>query len=375
MPRHLAPKSLNPLLLPWYRGLDDPEESQRNTLEGLLDGYAKTGYGAAHGADSIDTLEEYTERFPRLGYRELETLLEPVKRGDHSSFLSEPPEAWVMTRGTTGASKILPATRTHLQQILGCGARALLNYVDRRSKAPLGKILNLSMPSRVATIEVEEGELHYGYSSGTYSRIFPSLGESILIPGQAEIDALETGMTREDWDRRFELIYRRALDKGVSAAIGVAPVILSFARYVKREHEKSPADLWDMDAVICTSVRKIQTRYAPLFRKHYGDVSTVEMYSATEGVFAQQLDDLPYVSPNYDAYLFEVETGGGTRMLHELRRGEWGRLVVSTCMFPRYDIGDMIEAMGKNYFRVFGRARFAHVLEHRLYRLLFGWFL
>jgi len=375
MPRPLEPESTNPLLIPWYRGLEDPEDTQVKTLSELLKGYAKTDYGTEHGADSIDGLDEYREQFPKLGYPELKTLLEPVKRGDHASFLPEPPETWVMTRGTTGTSKVLPATRTHLQQILSCGARALINYVDRRGSVPLGKMLNLSMPSRVATIQVEDGELQYGYSSGTYSRIFPSLGDSILIPGQAEIDSLETGMTGEDWDRRFELVYRRALDEDVSAAIGVAPVMLSFARYLKREHGKRPADLWDMDAVFCTSVRKIQTRYAPLFRKYYGDVSTVEMYSATEGVFAQQLDDLPYVSPNYDTYLLEVETGRGTRMLHELRRGEWGRLIVSTCMFPRYDIGDMIEAMGKNYFRVFGRARFAHVLEHRLYRLLFRWFL
>ncbi len=44
-------------------------------------------------------------------------------------------------------------------------------------------------------------------------------------------------------------------------------------------------------------------------------------------------------------------------------------------MLPRYDIGDLIEAMGKNYFRVFGRARLRTVAEHVLYRLLFGWFL
>ena len=355
--------------------MEDPEDTQVKTLDGLLKGYAQTHYGASHGANAIDSMDEYRECFPKMGYPELKEHLEPVKRGDHASFLPEPPETWVMTRGTTGTSKVLPATRTHLQQILGCGARALINYVDRRGNVPLGKMLNLSMPSRVATIKVQNGELNYGYSSGTYSRIFPSLGDSILVPGQAEIDSLETGMTLEDWDKRFELIYRRALDEDVSAAIGVAPVMLSFAKYLKREHGKRPADLWDMDAIICTSVRKIQTRYTPLLRKYYGDVSTVEMYSATEGVFAQQLDDLPYVSPNYDTYLFEVETGGGTRMLHELERGKWGRLIVSTCMFPRYDIGDMIEAMGKNYFRVFGRAKFAHILEHRLYRLLFGWFL
>jgi hypothetical protein len=95
------------------------------------------------------------------------------------------------------------------------------------------------------------------------------------------------------------------------------------------------------------------------------------MYSATEGVFAQQLDDLPYVSPNYDKYLLEVKTGKGMRMLHELKRGEWGSLVVSSCMFPRYDIGDLIEAAGNNYFRVFGRRNKSTLLEHRLHRLFF----
>ena len=128
----------------------------------------------------------------------------------------------------------------------------------------------------------------------------------------------------------------------------------------------------DFKVLVCTSVRKIQFKYGPVLRKVFGEVPIVEMYSATEGAFAQQLDDLPYVSPNYDTYYFEVETDKGTKMLHELERGEWGRLIISSCLFPRYDIGDMIEAMGKNYFRVFGRAKTLTILEHRLYRLLFG---
>jgi hypothetical protein len=101
----------------------------------------------------------------------------------------------------------------------------------------------------------------------------------------------------------------------------------------------------------------------------------VEMYTATEGVFAQQLDELPYVTPNYDAYFFEVDTGKAVKMLHELKRGEWGSLLVSSCMFPRYDIGDMIEAAGKNYYRVFGRRNTLTLLEHRLHRLFLGWLL
>jgi hypothetical protein len=96
------------------------------------------------------------------------------------------------------------------------------------------------------------------------------------------------------------------------------------------------------------------------------------MYTATEGVFGQQIDDLPYIVPNYDAYIFEVATGKGVKMLHELKRGEWGRLIVSSCMLPRYDIGDLIEAAGKNYFRVFGRNTTLTQLEHRLYRAFLG---
>lgn len=362
-------------LNPWYSSLEDPLMAQEQTLRVLLEGYAKTDYGIEHRADDIEDLEEYRENFPKLDYRGLVGLLEPVKRGLTEAFLPEPPEAWVMTRGSTGRSKILPATRTHLQQILSCGSRAFLNQLKRDSELISGKMLNLSLPSRVATIQADGDAIRYGYSSGTYSRIFPSLGDAMLLPRQDELDGVGPGLTRSDWDKRFDLVYRKAAEEKISAAIGVAPVILNFARYLKRSYGRKPSDLWDLRAIICTSVRKIQVRYASLFRKYFGDVSTVEIYSATEGVFAQQLDELPYVSPNYDTYLFEVETGRGPKMLHELGRGEWGRLIVSTCMFPRYDIGDMIEAMGKNYFRVFGRANLAHVMEHRLHRLLFGWFL
>jgi len=238
-----------------------------------------------------------------------------------------------------------------------------------------GKILNLNFPSAVTTEAVEGQKISYGYSSGTYAKLNPMLNQVSLLPRQEEIDSLGAGITKPDWEKRFELVYQRALNQPVVATMGVTPVILSFARYVKRKHGKQPKELWNFKLLVCTSVRKIQFKYGPVLRKVFGEVPIVEMYSATEGAFMQQLDDLPYVSPNYDTYYFEVETGKGTKMLHELERGEWGRLIISSCLFPRYDIGDMIEAMGKNYFRVFGRAKLSTILEHRLYRLFFGWFL
>jgi len=368
---------LKTLVNPWYQALQNPIEAQNQALQNLIEHYRKTEYGKQHSIDNVKSIADFQQSFPKLDYEKLQPYLRQIKEGNYLVMLSEPPICWVMTRGSTGVSKILPATKTHLEQIFSCGARALVNYALRKRDFTLltGKILNLNFPSTVATMEKNGKTVTYGYSSGTYAKLNPMLNQVSLLPKQEEIDALGPGITRSDWERRFKLVYQKALHQNVTAAMGVTPVILSFAKYVARKHKKKPKDLWRLKALFCTSVRKIQFKYAPKLQSYYGEVPVVEMYTATEGVYGQQFDGLPYICPNYDTYLFEVETGKGIKMLHELRRGEWGRLIVSSCLFPRYDIGDMIEAMGKNYFRVFGRATALTILEHRLYRLLYGWLL
>jgi hypothetical protein len=368
---------LQPIIGPWYKSLENPQKAQEQVLYDLLKKYAITDYGNSHGAFQIGGIPDYQANFPIIDYKGLLPYLSQVKEGNYKAILPEPPECWVMTRGSTGRAKVLPATPTHLKQIFTCGARALINYALRQKNFEVftGDILNLNFPSSVHTMTSDGREVTYGYSSGTYARLNPMFDRVSLIPRQEEIDTLGSGIGKTDWEKRFELVYQQALDKNVTATMGVTPVILAFARYIQRKHGKKPADLWKFQALFCTSVHKIQFKYAPVLRKYFGPVTVVEMYTATEGVFAQQLDDLPYVTPNFDAYFFEVDTGNGVKMLHELKRGEWGRLLISSCMFPRYDIGDMIEAAGKNYYRVFGRRSTLTLLEHRLYRLFLGWLL
>ncbi|UCB60356.1 MAG: GH3 auxin-responsive promoter family protein [Candidatus Bathyarchaeota archaeon] len=368
---------LQSLVNPWYEALQNPAEAQHEVLLELIGHYKKTEYGKQHSASEVTNALDFQTSFPKLSYTQLKPYLEQIKAGAYWTMLSEPPTCWVMTRGSTGTSKVLPITKTHLEQIFSCGARALVNYALRKNDFSLltGKILNLNFPSTVAKMKSNGEIVTYGYSSGTYAKLNPMLNQISLVPKQEEIDALGPGITGLDWRKRFELVYQKALHETVIAAMGVTPVILSFARYITKKHRKKPRDLWRIKALFCTSVRKIQSKYAPKLTSYYGAVPVAEMYTATEGVYGQQLDDLPYICPNYDKYLFEVETGKGVKMLHELKRGEWGKLVVSSCLFPRYCIGDMIEAMGKNYFRIFGRATTFTILEHRLFRLLYGWLL
>jgi hypothetical protein len=361
---------------PWYKSLENPAKAQELALQELMDKYRQTEYGSSHNAQKTQTIADYQANFPIINYQTLTPYLQQVQAGNYHVFLSEPPETWVMTRGSTGKqSKVLPATPTHLRQIYQCGARAIIHFAMRKENLDVlvGNILNLNFPSAVHTMTQNGKQLTYGYSSGTYARLNPMLSQVSLLPIQEDIDALGSGIGRQDWERRFELVYQQAKDRNVTATMGVTPVILGFAKYLQHKHGKKPKDLWTFQALFCTSVRKIHFKYGPVLQKYFGKAPIVEMYTATEGVFGQQYDELPYITPNYDAYFFEVAMSNKVKPLYQMRRGEWGRLIISSCMLPRYDIGDMIEAAGKNYFRIFGRRSTSTLLEHRLYRLLFGW--
>ncbi|MEN3034675.1 MAG: GH3 auxin-responsive promoter family protein [Candidatus Methanosuratincola sp.] len=371
MERFAEPKMV---VEPWYRALEDPEEAQSQVLARLTREYSKTAYGQAYCDGPLSDPAEYRHKFPVVDYEGLKPWLDKVKNGKHQELLGEPVVRWVMTRGTTGSAKLIPATRTHLEQILMVGARALVNHGLRTGEIEVlkGGVLNLNFPSAVGSEGTGGDKIEFGYSSGTYAKYNPRLGSAGLVPAQEEIDGLGGGISRQDWENRFELVYQRARGEGVRSVMGVTNVITAFGRYLKKRHGIAPKDVWMLKAAFCTSLPKIQTYHAPRIKALYGNVSIIEMYTATEGVFAQQLDNYPYVVPNYDAYFFEVMKGKEVKMLHELKRGEWGRLVVSSCLFPRYDIGDYIECAGKNYYRVFGRANKKVLLEHLLFNIFTG---
>ena len=112
------------------------------------------------------------------------------------------------------------------------------------------------------------------------------------------------------------------------------------------------------------SVAGINTRYAPALNALYGPVIIREIYGATEGMFGQQRDEKRGWTPNYDLFFFEVVTPTGIKMLHEMKSGETGGLVVSTPVLPRYRIGDLIMAFQPPYFRCIGREKWWTPLQY-----------
>ena len=350
----------------WHKGLQDPATTQAQTLEWLLEGYSQTLYGRQHGAaellnqagDPPRFFQAYRRAFPAVTYQALQPWVDRVLGGQIDALLPEPPVAWAMTRGTTrGTPKRIPITPTDLG-IRVAAARGLLNHLLRTGQLDAidGYSLNLNYPSVMGTIDVAGQEAPYGFSSGIYVRHAAAATPVEILPPQEEIDDLGGGTTPGAWKRRFEMVYQRTKDAPITMCAGVCPSLLEFGQYLQRRHKVLPRQLWNMRAIAATSVPGIHTKYRPALHALYGPVDIVEMYIATEGTFAQQRDERRLLVPNLDLYLFEVALRGGRiKMLHEMQAGEYGELIVSTPVLPRYAIGDIVRAYDPPYFRCIGR--------------------
>ncbi|MDY6916468.1 MAG: GH3 auxin-responsive promoter family protein [Chloroflexota bacterium] len=307
----------------------------------------------------METVDDYRRAFPIATYEDFKPFVQRVMAGERQCLLNEEPIGWAITRGTTGDEpKFIPMTPTDLGIRVHAG-RAVMNYVAATGRYDVfdGVNLNLNFPSVVGQVRVGERDLDYGYSSGIYVKHVSAFTPVRSLPTQDDIDALGGGKTVRDWEARFELAYEKCKDENVTLVGGVATTAILFAQYLRRAHGVYPKRLWEVQTMTLGSVPGINTHHAPALSGLYGPVAIREIYGATEGMFGQQRDERHAWVPNYDLFFFEVETRSSIKMLHEMRRGEMGSLIVSTPILPRYKIGDLIRAFRPPYFRCIGRHR------------------
>jgi hypothetical protein len=365
-------------LEPWERAVADPARAQAIVLRRILRDYARTGYGSDHEAaallDADDAAAEatsggrtdgaqdpliaaYRDLFPVMTYEDYRPLIDAVLSGETGLLLCEDPVGWAITRGTTADEpKFIPMTPTDLRMRVSAG-RAMMAYVAATKRLDLfaGINLNLNFPSVIGTVRVDERDIEYGYSSGIYTKYVSKSTPILSVPTQEEIDALGGGTSREAWDARFELALERCRDGDVTLVGGVCQTALEFGRYLRRRHGIYPKQLWKTQIMTLGSTPGINTHHAAQLTAMYGPVAIREIYGATEGMFGQQRDDRRGWVPNYDLFFFEVITHSGIKMLHQMRSGETGSLVVSTPILARYRIGDLVRALKPPYFRCIGR--------------------
>jgi hypothetical protein len=387
-------QALRAQLDPWQQAVQDPAPAQAQVLTRFLADYARTDYGADHGAASVaeaaafggaagpvpsggsggsgsPLVQAYRGAFPIMSYAEYKPLIAKVLAGATKTILCEEPLGWAITRGTTSDEpKFIPMTLTDIKMRVSAG-RAMMAYVAATKRFDLfaGVNLNLNFPSVLGTVKVGDQQIEYGYSSGIYTKFVSKSTPIKSLPTQEDIDALGGGTSRAAWDARFELALQQCADQNVTLVGGVCQTALEFGPYLSKRHKTYPKQLWKTQVMTLGSTPGINTNHAAQLTAMYGPVAIREIYGATEGMFGQQRDDRRAWVPNYDLFFFEVLTRSGIKMLHEMRPGETGSLVVSTPILARYRIGDTILALKPPYFRCIGRERWWTNLDYYLREL------
>ena len=345
-------------LKPWYDALADPEEAQEVLFQKLIKRYRKTEYGKMWSASDVETIEEFKKKFPVAPFSDFVPFVTQVKKGKWEYLLTEPPVEWGMTRGTTGPSKTIPYTAAEIEERFMVGPRCLMNYVYRTGDTSLfdGYILLFVYPSVAGTESYEDTEQAYGYSSGIYTEHLSQKIGLNLVYTLEEINPL--GMTRSTSESkiRLEYIYKKSCNLHVTAVVGIAQLILLFGK-VARKHGVYPKDMWKNPLLVTSSLPGVHAKHNPSLRAMYNPAAIRDIYGATEGFYAQQLDERPYCFPNYDYYLFEIQIGKEIKMLHDMKKGERGSLIVSSSLFPRYRIGDVIKCFGDGGIACIGREK------------------
>ena len=355
------------MLQPWQTALENPPQAQEAVLQTLLNIFAQTVYGEKYGASTVGSIADYRAQFPVSTYEDYQPLIERVMAGEEELLLNEPALGWAITRGTTkGETKFIPMTATDIEMRISAGRAVMMYAAQSRSPQVFGGVnLNLNFPSVVGTVRAGDREVTYGYSSGIYTKFVSHKTPVRSVPAQEDIDALGGSKAWSTWEQRFDLAYEQCLDQNVTLVGGVAPTAIEFGRYIYKKHRCYPKDRWQVLVMTLGSTPGINTYRAGTLKALYGSQAAIrEIYGATEGMFGQQMDEKRAWVPNYDLFFFEVETRQGVKMLHEMKPGETGSLVVSTPVLARYKIGDLIRAYEPPYFRCIGRERWHTPLVH-----------
>jgi hypothetical protein len=343
---------------PWYASLDNAPVAQHHKMMELLKIYEETELGQRSNAGSIETYNTFNAFFPKSTYQSLSAYFNSVYSGEYNIMMADPPQVWALSSDTSkGLQKHYPVTPYDLQARISAWPRALFSYINKTGRYDLlgSGLINLSFPSLVKYLQMGESPLPSGYASGIAARYGAEHFRLNLMPPQQELDKIPGDLSRGSWKKRYKAIIKFAKGREVGTIKGEVNAILNFGKFVKSQYRMLPKQIWGISVIVCFNGVGIHSNYKIPLREFYGDCTVLESYEIAEGALGQQLDESPYLAPNYDLYFYEVEMENGVKPLYTMRPGETGALIVSSSVLPRLRVGDIIRCMAPNRFVLIGK--------------------
>lgn len=340
-------------------------EAQNQVFNDLMNGARHTRFGQDHGFGKITGYQAFKNSVPIRDYEGLKPYIELIKEGQSDVLWKGRPKYFAKTSGTTSGVKYIPLTKESIPNHFGTARNALFNYYARTGK---GKWLDGKMIFLSGSPELTEvGGIPTGRLSGIVNHQVPSWLRTNQLPSY-------TTNCIEDWETKLEHIVDETLRANMTLISGIPPwVQMYYERLLERSGKKYIKDLFPNYSVFVYGGVNFEPYRAALEGLVGKRLDSIETYPASEGFIAFQDD------PNEKALLLNAYSGiffefipadeifneNPSRLsLGEIELGvNYAVIINSNAGLWGYNIGDTVEFVSKNPYRLLVTGRIKHFIS------------
>jgi len=324
-----------------------------------------TKFGKDHQFNAIKTYADFKNAIPIRDYEGLKPYVELIKDGGSDVLWNGKPKYFAKTSGTTSGVKFIPITKDSIPNHIGGARSALFCNVAFTKDASLfdGKVIFLS-----GSPEMDEvGGILTGRLSGIVNHLIPAWLKGNQLP------SYETNVI-EDWETKLDRIVEETIDQDMRLISGIPPwVQMYYERVIERSGKSTVAEVFPNFSTFVhggVNFQPYENKLQALIGKN---VHTVETYPASEGFIAfQDRPDVEGLLLNTNSGIFfefipaneifnenpprlslaEIEVGINYAIILNSNAGLWG-----------YNIGDTVEFVSKNPYRLKVSGRIKHFIS------------
>jgi hypothetical protein len=344
--------------------INNPVESQLQTLQNLIAKGAKTQFGQDHKIIQTKDYQSFKEAVPVKDYEGLRPYIDKVVAGEENVLWPGKPSYLAKTSGTTSGAKYIPLTKDSIPNHINSARDALLNYIHETGNATFFD-KNLMFLSGSPTLNKKNG-IYNGRLSGIVNHHIPKVLKTNQKPSYVT-------NCIEDWETKLDAIIAETIHSPMSLISGIPPWVQMYFDKLVALTGKPIKDVFpDFELLVYGGVN-FEPYRKKMFETIGKKIASIETFPASEGFFAyQNKQDDPSLllladsgiffefiplSEYFDAnprrlHLGEVEIGVNYALVINSNAGLWG-----------YSIGDTVKFVSLNPAKLLVTGRIKHFIS------------
>jgi hypothetical protein len=343
---------------------NNPIDTQQKVFQSLISEAADTQFGKDHDFISINAHKDFINRVPIRDYEDLKPYIERVVAGEGNILWKGKPLYFAKTSGTTSGAKYIPITKESMPTHVEAARNAILMYIAEtgNSKFVDGKMIFL----QGSPILDEKNGIQLGRLSGIVAHYVPKYLQKNRMP------SWETNCI-EDWETKVDAIVEETLPENMTVISGIPSwVQMYFEKIQQKTNQKVGEVFKNFNLFIFGGVN--YEPYRAKFESLIGrKVDSIELYPASEGVFAVQDQQ------NERGMLLQLNSGifyefvkadeffdtNPTRItIKDVELGvNYVMIISSNAGLWAYNIGDTVEFTSTKPYRIIVSGRIKHFIS------------